>query len=320
MSGDDQRDPKAPHVVDGKIRPHWTHQWKEDRPQTRCINCGGYRHLSSGFFPCPAFREQQPPPESQRATPMQQPKQPPFGRSLHVDVYGVTAVDLDSIDFFYVLLVDLCRFLGMHEQAPPDVFRTPAQWAGKEGLSGYLPLVESGISVHTLTKSNFVTLDVYTCGELDVERTVAFLTDRLGSKDVETQFLLRGTRYAGGAEAALAAGAAKDQKNRLDTLFHENPATPEGKYLVKRRDGSVPGSPSFVLLGADPMAPWTLRFYSLLGFVMRHFSWSLVKSMWRFASRMTAHRKKHGKGDPGMGKHRIDDPATLAEMRKGQSA
>jgi hypothetical protein len=32
------------------------------------------------------------------------------------------------------------------------------------------------------------------------------------------------------------------------------------------------------------------------------------------------YREKNGEGDPGMGRHRVNDPATIAEMRKGMSA
>lgn len=109
-------------------------------------------------------------------------------------------------------------------------------------------------------------------------------------------------------------------KQKLTTVFRERPDTPEGKYLVKRRDGTVPPWPWFVLGGADPLSPWALRFYSLLGFLMRHFTWSYVKSAWRFAAAMRRWRLEHGAGDPGMGPHRKDDPVTVAEMRRGCSA
>ena len=109
-------------------------------------------------------------------------------------------------------------------------------------------------------------------------------------------------------------------KKQLNGLFREQSETPEGKYLVKRRDGTVPTWPSFVLGAADPMVPATLRFYALLGFFMGHFTWGFMRSLWRFASTMSRWRKSNWTGDPGMGRHRKDDPVTIAEMRKGWSA
>ena len=45
-------------------------------------------------------------------------------------------------------------------------------------------------------------------------------------------------------------------------LWRKNPETPEGKYLVKRRDGTVPAWPFFVIAASDPAAPRTLRAYA----------------------------------------------------------
>ncbi len=45
-----------------------------------------------------------------------------------------------------------------------------------------------------------------------------------------------------------------------------------------------------------------------------------VASLRRFADSWDRYRTENGEGDPGMGRHRPDDPATVAEMRKGFSA
>lgn len=41
----------------------------------------------------------------------------------------------------------------------------------------------------------------------------------------------------------------------LTGLWRRNPETPEGKYLVKRRDGSVVEWPNLVMGAKDPAAP-----------------------------------------------------------------
>lgn len=43
-------------------------------------------------------------------------------------------------------------------------------------------------------------------------------------------------------------------------------------------------------------------------------------SVFRYADSWREYREKHGDGDPGMGRHRQDDPATIEEMKKGHSA
>lgn len=43
-------------------------------------------------------------------------------------------------------------------------------------------------------------------------------------------------------------------------LFSNQPATKEGKYLVQRRDGTVPDWPWFVLGARDPIAPCKTKY------------------------------------------------------------
>ena len=110
-----------------------------------------------------------------------------------------------------------------------------------------------------------------------------------------------------------------ETKPVMTGLFRDNPATPEGKYLVKRRDGSVVEWPSFVIGARDPMSPWALRAYAIVA-VLFGYGWQWPRSIWRLASEFDTYRKAHGNGDPDKGRHRQDDPATVAEMRKGRSA
>jgi len=121
---------------------------------------------------------------------------PPFGRSLHVDLYGVSQEICDDLSFCYQLLEDLTSFLQMNKQSPPFIFRSPEdQFPEKAGLSGWVPLIESGMSIHTLTLREFVSLDIYTCGDLDVEKTIAFLYERLQPTSHEQHYLIRGVMY-----------------------------------------------------------------------------------------------------------------------------
>lgn len=121
------------------------------------------------------------------------------------------------------------------------------------------------------------------------------------------------------------APASETPKDLLCGLFRDNPATPEGKYLVKRRDGSVVEWPSFVLGARDPYAPTALRAYAKalqLGMETGDagITPEFIAAVYRWADTFDAYRLDHGEGDPGRGRHRRDDPATIAEMRKGMSA
>jgi hypothetical protein len=97
-------------------------------------------------------------------------------------------------------------------------------------------------------------------------------------------------------------------------LWINNPETREGKFLVKRRDGTVPEWPYFVLGARDPAAFAALIAYAdeaeRLGFAPVY-----VTDVRAMALRFEEYRAAHGDGDPDAARHRKDDPATIAEMR-----
>lgn len=131
-------------------------------------------------------------------------------------------------------------------------------------------------------------------------------------------------------------------KKELKSLYRDNLETPEGKYHVQRRDGTTVEWPSFVLGARDPDGSPTLLFYGLLKLVTPEFRSMITKwvtneladwldnqdgqnkefvlSVQKWAGIWEKYRAEHGDGDPLLGKHRTDDPATIEKMRKGMSA
>lgn len=105
----------------------------------------------------------------------------------------------------------------------------------------------------------------------------------------------------------------------MSGLWRNNPDTPEGKYLVKRRDGTVPDWPFFVLGAADPIAPYALRCYASEA-ERKGLDPEYVLDLHRLAYVFEDYRQRSGDGDPDAPRHRVDDPATVAEMRKGRGA
>jgi hypothetical protein len=102
-------------------------------------------------------------------------------------------------------------------------------------------------------------------------------------------------------------------------LWRNNPETPEGKYLVKRRDGSIVEWPLFVMGAKDPAVPTALRAYANKAAALGYSS-QYVADVRELAQLFEAYRTIHGAGDPDRSPHRKDDPATVAEMRRGHSA
>lgn len=102
-------------------------------------------------------------------------------------------------------------------------------------------------------------------------------------------------------------------------LWYKNPETKGGKFLVQRRDGSVPKWPWFVLGGRDPAAPAALRAYAneaeRLGMDPQY-----VADVRQLAMEYEDYRADNGDGDPDAGRHRVDDPLIIEKMTQGRGA
>lgn len=90
----------------------------------------------------------------------------------------------------------------------------------------------------------------------------------------------------------------------------------EGKFLVVRRDGSVPHWPHFVLGARDPYAPAALRAYADAVEAGGMLDPEYVASIRELADDFGVYRAEHGNGDPDAPPHRVDDPAVLKAMRR----
>ncbi len=103
----------------------------------------------------------------------------------------------------------------------------------------------------------------------------------------------------------------------MSGLWRKQDSTREGKYLVKRRDGTIPDWPSFVLGARDPAAPIALRAYADAAEKLSGFDPAYIADIRWLADEFEKYRQEHGDGDPSAPRHRTDDPATIAEMARG---
>lgn len=106
----------------------------------------------------------------------------------------------------------------------------------------------------------------------------------------------------------------------LTEVFRHSEETREGKYLVQRRDGTIPKWPWFVLGAGDPHAEVALRAYADSIEKDPDCAPTLPASLRRLADEFRDWRAANGPTDPTRGKHRVDDPKIIAMMRKGSGA
>lgn len=119
-----------------------------------------------------------------------------FGYHLMLDCYDCNAETIDSVEACYNYLNELVDVIGTKRQAPPFVMYTdPIEYPDKAGISGWIPIVESGFSIHTITPVKFISVDIYSCRRYDRETIKEFTQRTFTPGLIEEKFVLRGEGY-----------------------------------------------------------------------------------------------------------------------------
>jgi S-adenosylmethionine decarboxylase len=122
---------------------------------------------------------------------------PGFGVHLTLDGYGGCQHLLGDGKHVLACLNELPERLGMHKIAEPSLVEL-GDLSPKDpgGVSGFVMIAESHISIHTFPLRGFVSADVYTCqNSLDTEQICEYFAEAFGLQDLETNLVRRGTRY-----------------------------------------------------------------------------------------------------------------------------
>ena len=129
------------------------------------------------------------------ATPGESQADHGFGPHLVFDGYGCPTDRLDDLGRLYGLLERLPDRIRMTKIMPPYVFRHGAFGDPEGGLSGFVLIAESHISVHTFPSRHFVNVDIFSCESFDVEDTLIALRQAFAPRRVEWKLFDRGREF-----------------------------------------------------------------------------------------------------------------------------
>lgn len=114
---------------------------------------------------------------------------------LILDGYGGDRHKLQDMDLVYRFLDEYPNKMGMTKVTPPYVFRyvgtKPEDW----GITGFVIIAESHISVHTFPEHRYVNIDMFSCKEFDTDKAIAYLEEYFGLSRTESHVLARGMEY-----------------------------------------------------------------------------------------------------------------------------
>jgi S-adenosylmethionine/arginine decarboxylase-like enzyme len=124
----------------------------------------------------------------------------PFGYSYYLDMYDCREGAADDLELHYRFLERVVDKIGMTRMSQPVVMHGPTKdgdeiYPDKAGVSGWVPLIESGIQIHSMEPKRFITLDVYSCNKFDSEIIYNYAKECFGFTDSEHNFFVRGRNY-----------------------------------------------------------------------------------------------------------------------------
>lgn len=118
-----------------------------------------------------------------------------FGVHLMVDGYGCDRSALQDINLIYNFLDDYPDKMDMTKIMPPYVFRyngsVPEDW----GISGFVLIAESHISIHTFPDKQYLSLDMFSCKPFDTQMAVDFVKRHFAIQKCEIKVLDRGQEF-----------------------------------------------------------------------------------------------------------------------------
>ena len=120
-----------------------------------------------------------------------------FGLHLTLDGYHGDPARLGDAEVVRAWLDELPEVLGMHKLIRPCLVEVGAQnEKDPGGVTGFVLIAQSHLSVHTFPRRRFVSADIFTCQDhLDHEGIRRSLISTFGLGDLETNLIERGTRY-----------------------------------------------------------------------------------------------------------------------------
>jgi S-adenosylmethionine decarboxylase len=113
-----------------------------------------------------------------------------FGHHLILDLYNCNSKTVRDIKSCYYFLDIIPGLMGTHKQSQPFVIFTKGV-----GFSGWVPIVESGVSLYTNIPASFVSVDIYSCKKFDLGKIKKFTFKVFKPKKVKENYVTRGKKY-----------------------------------------------------------------------------------------------------------------------------
>ena len=120
-----------------------------------------------------------------------------FGPHLMLDCYGCNESKLKDLEFVLKFLDDLPDLIEMHKISEPHAINYPGKENSfdKGGISAVVIIAESHIAIHTFPSHKYMSVDIFSCKEFNIEKAVEFILKSFEVKKFEKKILNRGLEF-----------------------------------------------------------------------------------------------------------------------------
>lgn len=131
-------------------------------------------------------------------------KKPEFGFGVHLmlDGYGCSRAALEDINRIYTFLDEYPSQMDMTKIMPPYVFRYTGSVQEDWGISGFVLIAESHISIHTFPEKHYLSVDMFSCKPFDTQRAAETIKEYFEIEKYEMRVLDRGQEFPNNLRAS----------------------------------------------------------------------------------------------------------------------
>lgn len=110
---------------------------------------------------------------------------------LIIDGYAGDPGKITDTEFIHNFLDTYPKQIGMTKVSTPKVSQYKSTNPQEEGISGFVLLAESHISIHVFPERSYINIDVFSCNYFEPEQVAKVLEQQFGLADVKSYILNR---------------------------------------------------------------------------------------------------------------------------------
>ena len=115
---------------------------------------------------------------------------------LIIDGYGGDTSMMGDAAAIYGFLAEYPDAIAMTKITIPHVYTYVGQEPEDVGVSGFVLIAESHISIHTFPRRSYLNIDVFSCKDFDTEKAIRELGERFSLRTIRSWKLQRGLEYS----------------------------------------------------------------------------------------------------------------------------